>query len=63
LQWNMLVYFMDIWAILWTFGLFCDNLVFFPRFGMLHQRRSGNPGQILSTQAVEIEFHYETMVC
>jgi hypothetical protein len=27
-----LVYFMNIWYILWTFGTFCGNLVHFSRF-------------------------------
>jgi hypothetical protein len=30
LQWKMLVYFMDIWSILWTFGLFYGH------FGLLY---------------------------
>jgi hypothetical protein len=29
LQWKMLVYFLDIWYILWTFGIFCGHLVYF----------------------------------
>jgi hypothetical protein len=48
----MLVYFMTIWSILWPleifymwpFGIFCGNLVFFPRFGILDQEKSGNTG-------------------
>jgi hypothetical protein len=39
----MLVYFMTIWSILWLFGLFDGYLVYFPRFGILHQEKSGNP--------------------
>jgi hypothetical protein len=38
-----LVYFMEIWSILWTFGIFCGNLVYIYRFGMLYQEKSGNP--------------------
>jgi hypothetical protein len=26
-------------------GIFCGNLVYFPRFGMLYQENSGNPGR------------------
>jgi hypothetical protein len=50
LQWKMLVYFMDIWSILQTFYIFHDHLVYqvviwyiFPRFGIMHQQKSGNP--------------------
>jgi hypothetical protein len=38
-----MVYFMDICSILWPFDLFYSHLVYFPRFGMLHQEKSGNP--------------------
>jgi hypothetical protein len=34
-----LVYFVTIWSILRPFG------IFFPRFGILHQEKSGNPGR------------------
>jgi hypothetical protein len=49
LQWKMCVYFMDILSILrqymlLPFGVFCGNLVCFPRFGPLYQEKSGNPG-------------------
>jgi hypothetical protein len=50
-QWKMLVYFMTIGSILLLFALFCGHLVYFmaiwyilPRFGMLYQEKSGNPG-------------------
>jgi hypothetical protein len=33
----------SIWYILWSFGLFYGNLVYFPRFGILHLEKSGNP--------------------
>jgi hypothetical protein len=36
-QWSMLVCF-------GPFGLFYGNLVYIPRFGMLHIEKSGNPG-------------------
>jgi hypothetical protein len=26
-----------------TFGTFCDHLVHFSRFGIMHQEKSGNP--------------------
>jgi hypothetical protein len=29
LQWKLLVYFTDIWYILWTFGIFYGHLVYF----------------------------------
>jgi hypothetical protein len=32
------------WYILWKFCIFCGNLVYFPRFGILCQEKSGNPG-------------------
>jgi hypothetical protein len=39
----MLVYLMGIWSILLPFGIFYGYLVYFPRFGMLYQEKSGNP--------------------
>jgi hypothetical protein len=52
--WNILrhlVYFVAFWYILWPFGIFCghlvyvfyDYLVYFSRFGILYQEKSGNP--------------------
>jgi hypothetical protein len=55
-----MVYFTAIWYILWPFGMFCGHLVYFEaiwyslwllgiyfsRFGMLHQDKSGNPGRV-----------------
>jgi hypothetical protein len=51
LEWKMLVYFMVIWNILRSFGIFYGNLVMlwlhiwhiFPCFGILCQEKSGNP--------------------
>jgi hypothetical protein len=50
LQWKMLVYLMAIWSIFRPLGIFCAHLEYFmlifhifPRFGMLHQEKSGNP--------------------
>jgi hypothetical protein len=45
----MLLYYMAIWSTLYLFGIFRGLLVhgyliFFPRFGMLYQEKSGNPG-------------------
>jgi hypothetical protein len=31
------------WYILWTFGIFCGHLLFFPRFGKMYREKSGNP--------------------
>jgi hypothetical protein len=46
---KMLVYFVEIWFILRsfsyilkTFGKFCGNLVYFFRFGILYEEKSGN---------------------
>jgi hypothetical protein len=39
-----LVYFTDIYYILWPFGTFYGCLVYFSRFGMLYKEKSGNPG-------------------
>jgi hypothetical protein len=33
-------YFMVIWCILWSFG------IFFPRFGILYEEKSGNPARV-----------------
>jgi hypothetical protein len=51
LQWNMLVYFMDIWTIFRPFNVFYGHLAYFvviwyifPRVGKLRQEKSGNPG-------------------
>jgi hypothetical protein len=46
LQWNMLVYFMDIWCILRPFDIFYNNLVYFGifhPFWLVVQKKSGNP--------------------
>jgi hypothetical protein len=49
LQWKMLVYYMAIWSIIRLFSLFyghlgicmLGHLVYFSRFGMLYQVKSG----------------------
>jgi hypothetical protein len=52
LDWQMFIYFMAIWYMLWIFGIFYDHLVYFvfiwhifPFFGIKYQEKSGNPGQ------------------
>jgi hypothetical protein len=40
---ELLVSFTAIGNILWPFGIFCGHLVYFPRFGILYQEKSGNP--------------------
>jgi hypothetical protein len=35
------------WYILWHFGIFCGDLVYFPRFGILYHEKSGNPVQAI----------------
>jgi hypothetical protein len=53
----MLVYFMSIWYILMSFGIFYGHLVhvvviwyIFSRFGMLQQEKSGIPARKPSSQ-------------
>jgi hypothetical protein len=54
-QWKMLVYFMDTWSILhtvfryilWTFGIVRGHLVYFSRFSILYEEKSGNPGMYI----------------
>jgi hypothetical protein len=52
LEWKILVYFMPIWNILWTFGVFYGHWVilwsFYPRFGILCQEKSGKPVPVAS---------------
>jgi hypothetical protein len=38
-----LVHFTVFCYILWTFGIGRGNLVYFSRFGILYQEKSGNP--------------------
>jgi hypothetical protein len=38
-----LVYFIAIGYICWLFGIFVGYWVYFSRFGILHQEKSGNP--------------------
>jgi hypothetical protein len=39
-----LEYFTVIWLIIWLFGYVVVIWYIFPRFGILHQEKSGNPG-------------------
>jgi hypothetical protein len=41
---GQLEYFTIIWNILWPFGNIVVNWYIFPRFGILCQDKSGNPG-------------------
>jgi hypothetical protein len=41
LQWMMLVYLVAIWSILRPISIFYGHLEYNPRFGMLHQEKSG----------------------
>jgi hypothetical protein len=50
LDWKMLIYFMSIWNILQTFGIFYEHwehVLFiwynFSGFGIMYQEKSGNP--------------------
>jgi hypothetical protein len=40
-----LVQFTVICYILWTFGIVSGNLVYFSRFGIFYQEKSGSPGR------------------
>jgi hypothetical protein len=40
---GQLVHFTAFCYILWTFGKVPGNLVYFSRFGVLYQEKSGNP--------------------
>jgi hypothetical protein len=46
------VHFTVFCYILWTFGIVsCGNLIYFPRFGILYQEKSGNPATHRATQS------------
>jgi hypothetical protein len=45
-----LVYSLAIWISLWYFG------IYFPRFGMLHQEKSGNPVSDATLRKTEVSF-------
>jgi hypothetical protein len=44
LEWELLIYFTAILNILWLFGVFCGQLVYFSHFGMPYHEKSGNLG-------------------
>jgi hypothetical protein len=46
LHWTILVYFADIWFILWPIGTFYGHLVYFVVIYMLNQEKYGNPGSV-----------------
>jgi hypothetical protein len=43
-----LEYMISIWCILWQFCAFCGYFVYFSRFGMFYQEKSGNPAAPVS---------------
>jgi hypothetical protein len=43
LQWKMLVSYSHFGIFVCNFGVFYGHLVYFSRFGMLYQEKSGNP--------------------
>jgi hypothetical protein len=43
LRWQMLVYFMTIWYILWPFGIVCVHLINFFRFDLFGPRKIWQP--------------------
>jgi hypothetical protein len=43
LEWKMLVQFMAIWNTLMSLDISYGHLVYFPRFGILCQEKSGKP--------------------
>jgi hypothetical protein len=65
LQWKIFVYFMTIWSILRTLEIFYGHLVHFvviwyisPRFGILYQEISDNPGPDMKTHTNKFFFKY-----
>jgi hypothetical protein len=55
LDWKRLIYFMTIWKILWTFGVFYDNLVhlvfswyILSCLGIMYKEKSGIPACYLA---------------
>jgi hypothetical protein len=53
LHWMMMVYFMAIWYIGGILGIFCGNLAYFPRFGILYHEQSGNPAREREKKSIE----------
>jgi hypothetical protein len=48
--------------ILWTFGIVCGYLVYFPRLGTLYYEKSGNPGDSF-TPASRFPFSFKKRSC
>jgi hypothetical protein len=44
---------MAIWSISWVFHIFYGHLVYFHRFGILYQDKSGNPALKFGTATTE----------
>jgi hypothetical protein len=67
LDWKVLIYFMAVCHILWTFGNFFDKSVhfvliweIFSGFGITYQEKSGNPGVGTQIDARVREFSKST---
>jgi hypothetical protein len=69
LEWKKLVFSMSIWNKLRPFGMICGfwyfsgNLVYFPRFGILCQEKSGNPGADCKRRDLCIAAAIRTLIC
>jgi hypothetical protein len=64
LGWKILIYFMAIWNILRTFGIYYDHLVhfvfiwhIFSRFGIMYPDKSGNPGHASQHHATKVRIN------
>jgi hypothetical protein len=57
-----LVSFTAIGNILWPFGIVSGDLVCFPRFGILHQEKSGNPGPAAEESPATFKSASKTLV-
>jgi hypothetical protein len=62
LQWKILVYFLTIWSILRPLQIFYGHMSYFvviwyvyPRFGILYQEKSGNPGSDSEAEIVNFD--------
>jgi hypothetical protein len=54
---KMLIYFMAIWNILQTFGIFYDHLVHFFTVLASRARKPGNPGRKFDPKSVHMYIH------
>jgi hypothetical protein len=57
-----LVHFTVFCNILWTFGIVCGNLVYFPSFGILFKEKSGNPAGGCNAKWMLRQFVYQQFV-